>query len=148
MSQPTFVPVNAGVKTAMDCESHIRLAVDIDEVHLPDGTPLWQDVRLKVPAGKNALIFGEEGCGKSVLFKALAGVWPHVPQLSSMFLNLSLKQGEQLCFVFCGVSDSQVKLSCLEQPGPNEVLFIPQHPILGELLNPLRATDTTPARQN
>ena len=70
----------------------------MDEIRLPDGTTLWQDVHLSVAAGQHVLIFGEEGCGKSVLFKVLAGVWPHVQRL-----NMRM---------------------------PDDVLFIPQHPIL------------------
>ena len=59
---------------------------------------MWRHVHLSVAAGQHALIFAEEGCGKSVLFKVLAGVWPHVQRLKLRM--------------------------------PDDVLCIPQHPIL------------------
>lgn len=78
------------------------MQAEIAEVRLPEGEALWKDVRLRLGRGEHALISGPEGAGKSILFKALAGVWPHVTG------------------------------SCVRLPvdNPEQVLFVPQRPAL------------------
>lgn len=78
------------------------LVASIGQVRLPCGQMLWRDVRFQVPKGHRLLISGPEGTGKSVLFKALAGIWPHV-------------------------SDRDVHLPAQSS---DEVLFVPQRPAL------------------
>jgi len=76
--------------------------VRFSEIRLPSGEPIFQNISLKLKRGQHALISGPEGVGKSVFFKALAGIWPHV-------------------------TDGSVTL-----PGGDsrQVLFVPQRPAL------------------
>ena len=46
------------------------------DLDLPNGERLLEHVDLHVSAGRNTVITGRSGTGKSTLFRALAGVWP------------------------------------------------------------------------
>ncbi|MDP9900589.1 ABC transporter ATP-binding protein/permease [Variovorax ginsengisoli] len=46
-------------------------------VALPDGHTLLADGRLHVAPGETVLVTGPSGSGKSSLFRALSGIWPH-----------------------------------------------------------------------
>lgn len=72
------------------------LIANVGQVRLPSGELLWRDVRLEVAGGQRLLISGPEGTGKSVLFKALAGIWPHV---SDRDVRLPLTKGHEVVFV-------------------------------------------------
>jgi len=87
---------------ADDSEDPPWLRLRVAEVRLPAGAVLWRNVSLEVQRGQKVLISGGEGIGKSVLFKAWAGVWPWVV-------------------------DSEVQWAGGER---QEVLFVPQRPAL------------------
>lgn len=46
-------------------------------VDLPDGTTLLRGANLEVAPGDTVLLHGPSGSGKSSMFRALAGIWPH-----------------------------------------------------------------------
>lgn len=47
------------------------------EILRPDGTPLSAPLSLELAPGRNVLITGASGVGKSTLFRVLAGIWPY-----------------------------------------------------------------------
>ena len=46
-------------------------------LHLPDGTPLFAGLNLRLAAGDTVLLSGPSGSGKSTLLRSLAGIWPY-----------------------------------------------------------------------
>jgi putative ATP-binding cassette transporter len=52
------------------------LAVRDLELDLPDGSVLRRDIALDVPAGGSLLVTGRTGTGKSMMMRAIAGIWP------------------------------------------------------------------------
>ncbi|QHE89045.1 ABC transporter ATP-binding protein/permease [Hydrogenophaga sp. BPS33] len=56
-------------------DDHIR-AQHLD-VALPDGSTLLADVNVDVKPGDTVLLHGPSGSGKSSLFRAFSGIWPH-----------------------------------------------------------------------
>jgi len=52
------------------------LVQDLD-LELPDGTPLLHRVSFEAKPGDALLITGPSGIGKSVLLRAMAGIWPY-----------------------------------------------------------------------
>jgi putative ATP-binding cassette transporter len=70
---------------AVDAESeHIelrdhpdgRLAFDRVSVLLAEGSVIIQEATADIGPGERVLILGESGAGKSILFRAIAGLWP------------------------------------------------------------------------
>ncbi len=68
------------------------LVLDGVTLSLPDGATLLDQVHLEFPRGRNTVISGRSGTGKSTLFRAIAGIWPFAqgtirrPSGTSLFL--------------------------------------------------------------
>lgn len=66
------------------------VSVEHMQINLPDGTPLLQDISFNLQPGKNVLIKGVSGSGKSTMLRAISGIWPFVegkinlPELQSL----------------------------------------------------------------
>jgi putative ATP-binding cassette transporter len=53
-----------------------RLALEGEELDLPDGQPLVAGVSFSLGRGDTTLLGGPSGAGKSTLLRAMAGIWP------------------------------------------------------------------------
>jgi putative ATP-binding cassette transporter len=53
-----------------------KFAIDNLEIASPTGSTMLSDRHVEIAPGDRVLILGEPGAGKSVLFRALAGLWP------------------------------------------------------------------------
>jgi putative ATP-binding cassette transporter len=63
-------------KEIVICNEGTGVTADNLDLDLPDGTALLCGVTFTVTAGSSLLVVGPAGTGKSVLLRAIAGIWP------------------------------------------------------------------------
>lgn len=81
-----------GDSIVRDVVEEPALVVDALTLALPDRSVLLSDVHLRIAPGERVMFSGAAGSGKSTLFRALAGLWPHgsgavrMPRARTLFL--------------------------------------------------------------
>ena len=70
-----------------------EITVEDLEISSPAGCTMLEEKKVEIKAGERVLIVGESGTGKTLLFRALAGLWPWGAG------RVSLPKGEELLYM-------------------------------------------------
>lgn len=74
IAQTAALQANEVVRRPGTFKEGIRIArLDL---WLPDGRTLRQGINLDIPPASHTLVFGPAGCGKTIFFQAINGMWP------------------------------------------------------------------------
>lgn len=70
-----------------------NVSIENMQISLPDGSVLLKDISFNLTPGKNVLIKGISGSGKSTMLRSISGIWPFVKG------KLNLPSAENLMFI-------------------------------------------------
>jgi putative ATP-binding cassette transporter len=53
-----------------------KFTIDNLEIAMPSGCAMLSEEHIEIPPGERVLVIGDPGTGKTILFRAIAGLWP------------------------------------------------------------------------